>query len=206
MKIIRLSFLSFFLLCVIISSAQDYTERDGIGIIGGANFSDIVGRNSGGGNEPKLGLRAGFSLESTVMQNFYLRTELLYSQKGTRFSGGFTNQTAVTQTFHTLELPVMAGFEFIKGVGIGGGLYLDYLVNAEADFQFGGNSVPIEYNTDDLTRFGFGYLVELNFYDAGSNFQGGLRYQRNISTINNSIDRYHQVISAYVGILFNNAN
>ncbi|MEQ8360488.1 MAG: outer membrane beta-barrel protein [Cytophagales bacterium] len=200
-KIILFSLLLFLLESP--SFSQAYSTRDGWGIVGGANLSDIVGRGIQLGNEPKIGFRGGLSLESTAAELFYIRTELLYSQKGVRNSAGFGLQTAVVQTFHTIELPVLGCFEFTKGIGLGGGLYVDYLIDAQLKGQFGGTTVPLELQKGDLRSLGLGYAVELNFFNP-TGMQGGLRYQRNISTINNSIDRYHQVISAYIGFLFNN--
>lgn len=196
--------LFIFISCAGVANSQSYQVRDGWGILLGGNFSDIVGRGVQVGNEPKLGLRGGFSLESTAIDNFYFRSELLYNQKGARISAGIGQQTAITQTYHTVELPVLGCFEFTKGISIGGGLYLAYLIDASLESQFGGTTIPIEFQEDDLRKLDFGYAVELNILDA-SGLQGGIRYQRSISTINNSIDRYHQVISAYVGLLFNNA-
>ena len=118
-------------------AAQNYSLRDGWGIVGGGNFSDIVGRNVQVGNEPKFGFRGGFSLESTAVNQFYLRSELLYNQKGARISAGIGQQTAILQTFHTLELPVMGCFEFTKGIGLGGGVYLAKMLDSNLESQFG---------------------------------------------------------------------
>ncbi|QNL21671.1 outer membrane beta-barrel protein [Hyphobacterium sp. CCMP332] len=200
-KIILLSLLLFLLKSP--SFSQAFSTRDGWGIVVGGNFSDIVGRSVQIGNEPKFGLRAGFSLESTAVNQFYFRSELLYNQKGARISAGIGQQTAILQTYHTLEIPVLGCFEFTKGVGIGGGLYGAYLIDSQLESQFGGTTVPIQFQENDLRRLELGYAVELNFFKQ-EGLQGGLRYQRSISTINNSIDRYHQVVSAYIGILFNN--
>lgn len=195
--------LLFFLSVIASSQSQSYTLRDGWGIVGGGNFSDIVGRGVQVGNEPKFGFRGGFSLESTALNQFYFRSELLYNQKGARISAGIGQQTALLQTYHTVEVPVMACFEFTKGIGIGGGLYGAYLIDSKLESQFGGNSVPIQFQESDLRKLELGYAVEINFFNPRG-VQGGLRYQRSISTINNSIDRYHQVVSAYIGFLFNN--
>lgn len=200
--------LYFFILFLIsfhtVSNAQEYTERDGWGVIVGGNFSDIIGRGVQVGNEPKFGLRGGLSLESTAVSQFYFRSELLYNQKGARISAGIGQQAAILHTFHTIELPVLGCFEFKKGIGIGGGLYGAYLLSSKLEGQFNGSSIPIQYQEDDLRNLELGYAVELNFFKP-TGLQGGLRYQRSISTMNNSIDRYHQVISAYLGVLFNNA-
>jgi hypothetical protein len=193
-------------LLIFCSSAysQAYSERDGVGFVGGLNFSDIVGRGVRVGNEPKLGIRAGFSLETTLESSFYLRSELIYNQKGARVGTGFSQQGSVTQTFHTVELPLIGCFEFAEGIGLGGGLYTAYLIDANSEVQFGGTTTPIEFQESDFRKFEFGYAVELNFYNY-TGLQGGIRYQRSISSINFSIDRYHQVISAYIGFLLNNA-
>ncbi len=194
--LIFLSFISF-------AHSQSYTVRDGWGIVAGGNFSDIVGRNVQVRNEPKFGLRAGFSLESTAMEQFYIRTEFLYSQKGARVSDGNAQPSSILQTYHTIELPVMGCFEFTKGIGIGGGIYGAYLIDTKLESQYVGSSVPFEFQEGDLRKLELGYAVELNFFNP-SGVQGGLRYQRSMFTINNSIDRFHQVISAYIGFLFNN--
>ncbi len=202
-KIKQLIFSIVLIFQLTITYAQEYHVRDGFGILIGGNFSNIIGRGVSVGNEPKLGLRTGFSLESTVMNSFYLRTELLYNQKGSRISAGIGQQSTITQTFHMVELPVLACFEFTKGFGIGGGIYSAYLIDATSESQFGSTSAPIQLIKSDLRKIELGYAVEINFFKS-SGLQGGLRYQRSISTINQSIDRYHQVISAFFGFLFNN--
>jgi hypothetical protein len=196
----------FFLLilCTLspIIQAQEFSPRDGWGVVGGANFSDVVG-NIQYGNEPNLGIRGGFSLESTIMSSFYFRSEFLYSQKGTRYNQGF-GFPSFTQNYHTVEVPLLGCFEFIKGVGIGGGLYVDYLLSYNANIQFQGSTIPQDLDENNFRKLGLGYLVELNFY-SGKMLQGGIRYQRSINTINIITDQYHQVISGYIGLLFNNA-
>jgi hypothetical protein len=165
----------FIFICLTgISMAQSYQVRDGLGIFVGGNFSDIVGRGVRTGNEPKLGFRGGFSLESTAMESFYIRSELLYSQKGARISAGIGQQTSIRQTYHTIELPVLGCFEFTRGISIGGGLYLSYLIDSSLESQFGGTTIPIEFQEDDLRNLDFGYAVELNILDE-SGLQGGIR-------------------------------
>lgn len=187
-----------------LKAQRNFTKRDGLGVHAGVNFSDIISRSANFNNVPKLGPKVGVNLESTIIKQFYSRTELNYSLIGARVSEFTVQGINYDQNHHIIELPFLGCFEFKKGFGIGGGVYARYLLNVTESTQNAIQSGNAFLNKGSYRNFGMGYVVETNFYSE-SGINGGLRYQRSIFIINDFLDQYHQVISLYIGYLFNNA-
>jgi len=100
----------------------------------------------------KLGLAAGLKLSYPIAEKFDLSMDLLYAQRGSRSSLGFSNNSNDATTLHYLELPVYLGIndwyiekEDYHRVGAFVGLTYGYLISVttsnnilrgqEADFK-----------------------------------------------------------------------
>lgn len=56
---------------------------------------------------PKLGFNAGFTLDYTMNDQFAFQTEVVYSRKGKKITGGISNMFEHNAVYHYLEMPVM---------------------------------------------------------------------------------------------------
>jgi len=111
----------------------------------------------------KLGLVSGLRLAYPIAEKFDINMDLLYSQRGSRSSFGFSNADSTT-TLNYLEIPVYISINdwFIEKenyfkVGAFAGLSYGYLINVNSNKSvFVGNEQ--DFNKNDLSaRIGFYY-------------------------------------------------
>jgi len=143
----------------ILIAGISFAQMPRIGVTAGLNASNI----NGTGNKNKAGLQAGLVADFSVIENFSVIPELLFSQRG--YSNDLLGGATSGITLNYIQLPVNAAYKF--GVGNGSkvlvfaGPYFGYGISA-TDAVFGSTGV---YNRFDFGfNAGAGYEFEKIFF------------------------------------------
>ncbi|HEX6914512.1 MAG TPA: porin family protein, partial [Chitinophagaceae bacterium] len=145
------------------------------GIRAGANFSTLTGKDNNGyefTNRMKTGIHAGVNLSIPVAQDFVVRPELLYSEKGAESPAG--NQYKLSY----VEVPVNLIYKPVLGKGrlmLGFGPYMAFGVGGKVTFTNGEiHDVAFRSNvTEPEARTAY-----YRSTDAGLNVLGGYDFGR----------------------------
>jgi len=156
-------------------SSNFLTNRFYIGIIGGINFADMhFPNNSPGGQEIStlLGFGAGAILDIRFTENFFLRMEPMYLQKGCTIKEGTNplDQPGGQINSSSIELPILLQYAFgnsIKPYFVAGPT-LAYNLEQEIEFDlsglnFKGDLKDVTESFDFGLTFGGGVLVPAGF-------------------------------------------
>jgi len=203
--------------------AQGTTE---IGLIGGLNYSNVSGDGIED-NSSKLGFAIGGFLTFKLSEQFALRPEIYYTNKGTDLefkesdSGTdyeYSIEAEGTISLNYIEIPILGVFSLNQNINIFAGPYLDYYLSGTTEVesketlrQYTGsewvtetreesNSEDIE--SDDINSLGYG-LTFGGEYLFGQ-FSIGARYSLGLSNIPDDADDElkHSNIQLLVGFYF----
>ncbi len=104
------------------------------GVKAGLNISSINGLVSSNQSKAKLGLNAGFLASISVAKKITLQPEILYSDKGYRYSLSDIISEG-TLSFNYLSVPLLVGFQPDERFTILAGPELGYLIKANSKFD-----------------------------------------------------------------------
>ncbi|WP_237144304.1 porin family protein [Pontibacter pamirensis] len=213
--------LSIFVFVLIASMAAQ--AQSGIGIRGGANFSNLEGdlRNESR-FENKIGFHGGITFGVGIVDNFFfIQPELLYSTKGFKYENSEislptgTIQREGSMNYNYLDLPVLAKIK-AGPIYFEAGPQASYLlsVNNKINESLNGerySSTTTERDVDGLRRFEVGYAAGVGFA-TNSGISLGIRYNGSLSDfVNENPEEYfegdltnarHSTIMATVGFTF----
>lgn len=197
--------------------------QSGIGIRGGANFSNLDGDLRDEDRfENKLGFHAGLTFGIPVIENFfYIQPELLYSQKGFKNNENefLLNALNIRRegkvNYNYLDLPVLAKIK-AGPVYFEAGPQASYMLSANNttktyyDDELQSSSVD-EKSLDGLRRFEIGYAAGVGFA-TNSGISLGVRYNGSLTDfVNENPENYfegdltnarHSTIMATVAFTF----
>lgn len=199
--------------------------QSGIGIRGGANFSNLSGDLRDEDRfENKLGFHAGLTFGIPVIENFfYIQPELLYSQKGFKNNEDEFQSDALNidirregkVNYNYLDLPVLAKIK-AGPIYFEAGPQASYLLSANNttktyyNDELQSSSVD-EKSLDGLRRFEIGYAAGVGFA-TNSGISLGVRYNGSLTDfVNENPEDYfegdltnarHSTIMATVGFTF----
>lgn len=214
--------LSIFVFVLIASMAAQ--AQSGIGIRGGANFSNLEGdlRNESR-YESKVGFHGGITYGIGVVDNFFfIQPELLYSTKGFKYQdteipnpAGGTIEREGSMNYNYIDLPVFAKIK-AGPIYFEAGPQASYLlgVNNKITESLNGerySSTTTERDIEGLRRFEVGYAAGIGFA-TNSGISLGIRYNGSLSDFvdENPEDYFegdltnarHSTIMATVGFTF----
>jgi hypothetical protein len=195
------------------SIAQDDTDTSSgsdisFGVKAGANFAALSG-NSDSGQLVIIGLNIGAVVNIGISEKFSIQPEVVYSAQGTSEWGFLSSNTYLELGY--INIPVMAGYEVLKGLTIQAGPQVGF--NLSAKYQ--NNS---DYDVKDIIEpidFGvaFGAQYELHFgmffqarYALGLNNIYSITDKTNLPmgfTDQLDVDSKNMVLSLSVGYFFN---
>ncbi len=164
-------------------------SRTSLGILGGANFMNLTGKDHSGdklSNDLLVGYHAGINIQIPLVRQFFFQPGLLFSTKGAKNTSGSVTSTTRISYF---EMPLNFVYKGKLGNGyvlLGFGPYIGYGVGGKVTVTGG----DLSYNGDVV----FQNSVELSdpildtyvkSFDAGGNIfagyemAGGLFFQFN---------------------------
>jgi len=176
-------------------------QIEGIGVMGGATFSNFRGANSSGA-ETSTGFMAGGFVRLDLGTVVGLRPEFFYVQKGAK-----TNTTPQTTfTIEYFEIPLLITYDAplggILAIELFTGPQVSILSKCRADDSSGASGVPcvsagLPVNSTD---FGWIFGVEL----AIKNFLLGARYDMGLSPVTDdpNLGLKNEALMATLGFLF----
>jgi hypothetical protein len=144
------------LLCVLpYASAQNK-----LGIKAGANFARVENIYlNGSPTRQSIGFNAGLITQFGLGSGFVLRPELLYSQKGYKYTA--PENMAATMHFHYITLPLLAGFYPFKGFTILAGPEFGYMARANARYDDANHNLSKNFNNFEMAvDFGLSYHLK----------------------------------------------
>ena len=213
--------LSIFVFVLVASMAAK--AQSGIGIRGGANFSNLEGDLKNESRyESKIGFHAGITYGIDVIDNFFfIQPELLYSTKGFKYEDSEISTPTGTlnregsMNYNYIDLPVLARIK-AGPIYFEGGPQASYLlsVNNKISESLNGelhSSTTTQRDVDGLRRFEIGYAAGVGFATK-SGISLGVRYNGSLSDfVNKNPEEYfegdltnarHSTIMATVGFTF----
>jgi len=164
-----------FLLCIPLpvtsQSSDSNTNKFSLGIIGGLNFADMDFPNSQGLDDqeitPLLGFGAGAVLDIRLSENFFVRIEPMYLQKGGKIEEGTdpVNQPEGQIKSSYIEVPLLIQYTFGKKIKpyLIAGLTVGYNLTSEIEFDLTG--LKFEGDLKEVTEL----------FDLGLTFGGGVQ-------------------------------
>ena len=164
-------------LCFVLGASSSASAQGGVII--GLNSADIEFSNDAPESDKRTGLAAGLFLRLPMGGTFSIQPEVLYSQKGTKFSedGG-----EVTIELDYLDIPVLArvasgpsGFALFVGPSFG------FKVRARAKGEAGGSEAS-EDISEDVESLDVGFILGAGFQTPRVFLDG--RFQWGLSNIN----------------------
>jgi hypothetical protein len=221
------SLLLLFFLTTIISFFPDSAQgqlysRPGIGFKAGYGLSDLYGKDVNrlaGDVGPKFGFVGGVFLRFRIKESLTIEPELLYSIKGVKRDGTYTDTvpdpdttyygTVKTQLTY-MEIPVLVKFHFPSPLGITpnvfGGPFLAFRQTGKVVFT--NDRLTLETAIDqNVAKTDFGLVI-----GAGVNFLFGtgqivteLRYTRGFISVDGSgrgLNAYNHSLAFMAGFIF----
>lgn len=170
MKQINILLLIIFIALSFGLRAQNFKAGFSVGLAA----TQVDGDGHGGYN--KAGPIAGIWVGRNFQKNWFGRFELRYAQKGSFAKDSKESTTYYRMRLHYFEIPVFAGYRFVNGFQILGGVSIGYLSKAQEmtelgsfpdeditafnKFEFAGIA-GVEYNYSEYWTFGafFSYSV-----------------------------------------------
>jgi len=198
---------SFLLLSFLAAATLSFAQ---VGFKAGANLSFLDAKGEDFENaESKLNYQGGLMLNLPFNDNFSLRPEAVYIQKGAdyRFLG-----TDVSYKMNYLEVPVLAVIKFGKlPLSIHVGPQFSYLLSTKVSYEnslFGGEEV-IEEDKKNFEDYDYGFAAGAGLHFGKAVFE--LRYSRGLKEVEKTNDlgsiqiepsSKHFNLQASVGIFF----
>jgi hypothetical protein len=119
------SWLTLFLVIGLASTAQTYTA-----IKAGAALSNLHYKFASN-NQARITWFAGFMVNLEVQEQFFVRTELLYSRRGYQVPATATSIKG-NMNYGYLSIPLLAGYTPVKNLSVMAGPELGYMLSAKA--------------------------------------------------------------------------
>ncbi len=114
-------------LVVLLLGSSLFAQSPNFGLLGGLNFSNVVGRDAGANNRARTGIFIGGFAEIQVKERWAFRPEmLLFSQKGTK-----NGNTKFSTSY--LEVPLLAVWQQGRRLNIHLGPQLSVLYKAHVN-------------------------------------------------------------------------
>ncbi len=207
----------------VLASFAAAQAQSGLGIRGGANFSNLEGDLKNESRyENKLGFHAGLTYGIPVVENFFfVQPELLYSNKGFKYQDSEISSTLGTikregeMNYNYLDLPVMARIK-AGPIYFEAGPQASYLLSVNNKIKESLNGDPYSSSTterdiDGFKRFEVGYAAGLGFA-TNSGISLGVRYNGSLTDfVDKNPEEYfegdltgarHSTIMATIGFTF----
>ena len=180
------------------SQSSDFpTNKFSVGIIGGINFADMhFPNNSPGGQETStlLGFGAGAMIDFRFAEDFFLRVEPMYLQKGCTIKEGTNpvNEPGGKIKTSSIEVPILIQYAFGNRIRpyFTAGPTLGYNFDSEIEFDlsgvtFSGDAKDVTETFDFGLTFGGGVLVPVGFgiISFEARYVYGLINQRKSGTV-----------------------
>ncbi|UYQ92946.1 PorT family protein [Chitinophaga horti] len=146
------------------------------GIVVGPNFSSMTSKLGGEKHtsDLKVGVRAGFTADIPLADDFYVQPSLLYANKGGKEDGEFFGLDYSYKTnLHYLNVPVNFLFKPEVGTGnmiLGVGPYFAWALSGKS----GDND--IEFGSDEMDH-------DLKRFDSGGNLQVGYELKNGLNFV-----------------------
>jgi len=171
--------------------------QSGLGIRGGANFSNLSGDLKDESKfENKVGFHAGLTYNIPIVSDFFsIQPELLYSNKGFKYEdtefqlpiGGGTFRREGNMNYNYLELPVLARIK-AGPIYFEAGPQASYLLSVNNNIkEFVNNertsSATTEIDKDNMKDFEFGYAAGIGITSGMLSI--GVRYNGSITDFMN---------------------
>lgn len=193
---------------VLLSSLTAFAQVR-VGITAGAQLANIVTSDPGGlrRGDNKAGLFGGLVLTAPLSGELSVRSQLLYSMKGTTDDFGGT-ETSVAVSY--LEVPVLLTNGIKAGPGrvlLGIGPYVGYALNGTVTATYAGQtqSKPVAFGQDgdQLRRLDIGLRLSAG-YELGAGLSVSAFFSRGLRTIVNDeeIRARNRVFGISLGYLF----
>lgn len=150
----------------------------GFGLQGGVNFAN-VSAPSGIATSSVSGLMAGINLELRLSDDIAIQPELMYVQRGIRFTEA--SGAGATAHFDALELPVLFKVKFLEGIRpyVFAGPVAIVNISRGVDINSGGTTVSFNPRSTDFAA-DFGAGVEVGPFFAN------LRYSLGVAELNDN--------------------
>ena len=152
------------LFCAAILTAGITFGQSKFGIVAGPSFSSITSKSSGTKETSDLlvGLRAGFTADLQLADEFYIGTGLLYSGKG----GKNKDNNNIKTTLSYLQVPINFLYKPEVGSGklnLGAGPYVAYAIAGRHKGTFNSTTVELDPFDDESNTIN----QKLKRFDAG---------------------------------------
>lgn len=152
--------------------AQEKSKMS-FGILGGLNFQNLNGKDSGGDqlkNDMLLGFHGGINVQIPIAPEFYFQPGLMYSTKGAKnTSGSLTSTTKLNY----IEVPLNMVYKASLGKGffmLGFGPYVSYGMSGNVKTEGGSLTVNRKIKFKSVVETGDNILVPYyKAFDAGAN-------------------------------------
>lgn len=155
-----------------------------IGVKAGANFSNLY--MNGAYADAKIGGHAGVYFEIPISTYFAIQPELLFSQKGARYSH---NNTNVNARFNYFDLPLMLEFKPAGNFSFQFGPQVSYLADVNLLCETSNPEMAaLVYRICDsynFNSFDFGFAGGFE-YHLIKGYQIGLRYSHGLRPLENN--------------------
>ncbi|MEP6781242.1 MAG: porin family protein [Gemmatimonadaceae bacterium] len=196
----------------LVAASTNLAHAQRIGITAGATFSNVK-TSSDLNLSNRTGSTFGVSLQLPAGQTFTLQPELLFIQKGSKFSSSSINGNF---RLDYVEIPLLLRYDISRGT-IGPHIYAGPSVGFNVGCHVSGSLTSSATTSTDCTKDNFkpksldyGITVGggVDFNLGGLAATGGARYGIGLADIRNDNsaafrDRVHNgVLSLYVGLLF----
>ncbi|MBQ0733388.1 porin family protein [Aquimarina celericrescens] len=191
-----------FLLCGVVSFAQEVENRFQFGARAGVNFATITGDDFEDPNS-RTSFYAGLVAETFVTEKFALQGEVFYSGQGfdieeTTFAGVIVTPEAEFQIDY-IQVPLLAKIYLIDGLNIHAGPQFGFKINEEIDTDPTGDGG--DFDTDSIKDFDFQLAAGAEFKLTGGFFIQA-RYTYGVSEVVEDSDAHNSTFSAGVGFMF----
>jgi hypothetical protein len=145
------------------ASAQTFN----IGLEAGANFSSLIGSDAGEGLDSKLGIVGGGFVCLNFGENFSVRPEILYAQKGAAISG-----TSTSIQLDYIEIPILLKLSLGSPM-VNPGILLGPTFSLNTVASIDGHSIS-DINSSDIGIMG-GVEVDIDKFLVTARYELGLQ-------------------------------
>jgi hypothetical protein len=172
-------------------AAQVSAQTFNVGLEAGANVSNLVGSDvilMGNANSSKLGFVGGGFICLNFGENFALRPEILYAQKGAAISG-----TSTTVELDYFEIPILLKLSLGSPM-VNPGLLLGPTFNFNTVASYAGNTIS-EISSSDIGLMG-GVEVDID------KFLVSARYELGLNNVMQNVNVQNGTLTFLVGYMF----
>ena len=172
------------------------------GVMLGLNASQIDGDNYAGYH--KLGVNGGFIAQIPISPKFFISTEILYSQKGSKSKSYPDVPLEFLLRLHYAEIPILFNFQEKSAINFGAGFAYARLVKSYLEVDPFLQPYPeLEFNKSDFT-----VLANAN-YMVTQHFAINVRFAYSIVPVGHNLysnyknkSMYNNVLTFRLGYIF----